>query len=63
MINYKLPETVASKRMLDMAGVTYRRFVPRMASLVIDFGTIDEVAAKMEDASINEEEKESESQN
>jgi dCMP deaminase len=28
--------TVASKRMMDMAGVTYRQFVPRMKKIEID---------------------------
>ena len=48
------PETVASKRMLDMSGVAFRRFVPKMRSVVVDFGTIDDIADKMAGASVNE---------
>ena len=35
------PETVASKMMLDMAGVKYSQFVPRKQQIVIDFNAID----------------------
>ena len=31
------PSTVASKRMLDMSGVSYRQFKPKMKKIVIDF--------------------------
>ena len=33
--------TVASKRMMDMAGVVYRQFVPRMKKIEIDFDIIN----------------------
>ena len=33
--------TVASKRMMDMAGVTYTQFVPRMKKIEIDFDIIN----------------------
>ena len=33
--------TVASKRMMDMAGVAYRQFVPRMKKIEIDFDIIN----------------------
>lgn len=36
------PETLASKRMLDMAGVTYRQFIPKMNKLVIDFDSVNQ---------------------
>lgn len=39
------PSTVASKRLLDMAGVAYRKFVPRMRQITIDFDAIDHVPA------------------
>jgi len=29
--------TIASKRLLDMAGVPYKQFVPKMKRIVIDF--------------------------
>ena len=49
------PETVASKRMLEMAGVHYRRFVPKMGKIVIDFGSIDSLARQLEEsASVKE---------
>ena len=34
--------TVASKRLLDLAGVPYKQFVPRMRTITIDFGVIDD---------------------
>ena len=33
--------TIASKRLLDMAGVPYTQFVPRMKKIVIDFDSVD----------------------
>ena len=33
--------TVASKGMMDMAGVAYRQFVPRMKKIEIDFDIIN----------------------
>lgn len=35
------PGTVASKRMLDMAGVKYRQFTPKMKTVTIDFESIN----------------------
>ena len=32
--------TIASKRLLDMAGVKYSQFVPKMKKIVIDFDCI-----------------------
>ena len=36
------PETIASKRLLDMASVKQRKFVPKMNKLVIDFDVIND---------------------
>merc|ERR1712025_22793 len=33
--------TIASKRLLDMAGVPYTQFVPKMKKIVIDFDSVD----------------------
>ena len=33
--------TVASKRLLDMAGVPYKQFRPKMRKIVIDFESVD----------------------
>lgn len=35
------PETIASKRMFEMAGVSTRKFVPTMDKVVIDFASIE----------------------
>ncbi|XP_023338450.1 deoxycytidylate deaminase isoform X2 [Eurytemora carolleeae] len=35
------PSTIASKKLLDMAGVTYKQFIPRMRQLTIDFELAD----------------------
>ena len=35
------PSTVASKRLLNLAGVVFRQFVPRMKTITIDFSMID----------------------
>ncbi len=34
-------ETIASKRMLDLAGIKYRQFVPHKNKIVIDFEAIN----------------------
>ncbi|CAB3362762.1 Hypothetical predicted protein [Cloeon dipterum] len=34
-------ETIASKRMLDAAGIKYRRHIPREKKIVIDFDDVD----------------------
>ena len=39
--------TIASKRLLDMAGVTYQQFVPRMKKLTIDFDIINEQGGRL----------------
>jgi dCMP deaminase len=36
------PHTVASKRLLDAAGIKYRQFVPNHRKIVIDFDKINE---------------------
>jgi len=36
------PETIASKRMLEMAGIKYRQFVPSKAQITIDFDFINQ---------------------
>jgi len=33
--------TIASKRLLDMAGVPYTQFVPKMKKIVIDFASVE----------------------
>lgn len=33
--------TIASKRLLDLAGITYQQFIPRMKQLTIDFHSAD----------------------
>lgn len=33
--------TIASKRMLDAVGITYRQFIPRQKRIIIDFNEID----------------------
>ena len=33
--------TIASKKMLDMAGVNYTKFIPKKNKIVIDFGSVD----------------------
>ena len=33
--------SIASKRLLDMAGVAYTQFIPRMKKIVIDFDSVD----------------------
>jgi len=38
--HYK-PEMLAARRLLDLAGVTYRQHVPKQAKIVIDFSAID----------------------
>ncbi|XP_015236341.1 PREDICTED: deoxycytidylate deaminase [Cyprinodon variegatus] len=35
------PEMVASRRLLDMAGVQYRQFKPKRSEIVIDFNSIN----------------------
>lgn len=35
------PQTVASKRMLDAAGVKYWQFIPKMKTILIDFSEIN----------------------
>ena len=37
------PETVASRRMLGMAGVRTRQFEPKMKRIVIDFEAVNEL--------------------
>ena len=37
------PETIASKRMLEMAGIKYRQFVPSKAQITIDFDFINKL--------------------
>lgn len=37
----KTKSIIASKRMLDMAGVTYRQHTPRDPSILIDFNRVD----------------------
>lgn len=34
--------TIASKRLLDMAGVPYKQFVPKMKKIVIDFDSANQ---------------------
>lgn len=36
------PHTIASKRMLDAAGIGYRQFIPRHKKIVIDFTKIND---------------------
>nr|XP_022325059.1 deoxycytidylate deaminase-like [Crassostrea virginica] len=38
---YDRPEFVASKRMLDKAGVKYRQYIPKQRQITIDFAAID----------------------
>ena len=33
--------TIASKKLLDLAGVTYTQFRPKMNKIVIDFTTVE----------------------
>ncbi|XP_078138871.1 deoxycytidylate deaminase-like [Centroberyx gerrardi] len=35
------PETIASRRLLDLAGVEYKQFEPRRTEIVIDFNSIN----------------------
>ena len=35
------PETIASKKMLDMAGIKYRQFTPKNGKITIDFSAIE----------------------
>jgi dCMP deaminase len=35
------PETIASKKLFDMAGVAYRQFIPANKKIVIDFDVIN----------------------
>jgi dCMP deaminase len=35
------PETIASKKLFDMAGVAYRQFIPTNKKIVIDFDVIN----------------------
>ena len=35
------PETIASKRMLDMANIKCRQFIPKMNNLTINFDSIN----------------------
>jgi len=35
------PETIAAKRMFQMAGVAYRQFTPKQKKIVIDFDLVD----------------------
>lgn len=35
------PETIASKKMLDMAGIKYRQFTPKNGRITIDFSAIE----------------------
>ena len=37
----KKPETIASKLMLNMAGIRCRQFVPKQSKIIIDFSEID----------------------
>lgn len=39
--NFHKPETIASKRMFDSAGVEYRQYVPKHKHIVIDFSEIN----------------------
>eukprot|EP00092_Neocalanus_flemingeri_P015415 GFUD01016683.1.p1 GENE.GFUD01016683.1~~GFUD01016683.1.p1 ORF type:complete len:198 (-),score=68.65 GFUD01016683.1:139-732(-) len=39
--------TIASKRLLDMAGVPYTQFVPKMKRIVIDFDSVDPTDVKI----------------
>ena len=36
------PETIASKRLLEMAGIKYRQFVPSKTQITIDFDVINQ---------------------
>lgn len=36
------PHTVASKKMLNAAGVNYRQFIPRHKKIIIDFDKVNE---------------------
>lgn len=40
--HFDKPHTIASKRMLNAAGVIYRQFVPKHERIVIDFSKINE---------------------
>ena len=42
-------KTMASKIMLDEAGIPYKQFVPKQRKIVIDFDEIDYNAKKIED--------------
>ena len=35
------PEMVASRRLMDMAGIKYRQYVPRKQQITIDFASIE----------------------
>jgi len=39
--------TIASKRLLDMAGVPYTQFIPKMKKIVIDFDSVDPTDVKV----------------
>lgn len=40
--HFDKPHTIASKRMLNAAGVIYRQYVPKHEKIVIDFSKINE---------------------
>jgi dCMP deaminase len=40
--HFDKPSTIASKKMLDSAGVFYRQYVPKHEKIIIDFTKIDE---------------------
>ncbi|XP_062593119.1 deoxycytidylate deaminase-like [Saccostrea cucullata] len=50
---HEKPEFVASRRMLDMAGVKYRQHIPKKKQVTIDFTAIDAMTGKSVDEVLN----------